>query len=128
LAAFAAAPFAGVSGMKIGVQAVRIALPGFIIPFMGVYDSALLLQSGTWLDTAYVTFKAVLAILLWGGTSVGYWLAPLAWWERAWAFVAACFLVAALPVTDEIGFALTALLVIWHVARTRAVRAAPRAP
>ncbi|HXF45465.1 MAG TPA: TRAP transporter permease [Burkholderiaceae bacterium] len=128
LAAFAAAPFAGVSGMKIGVQAVRIALPGFIIPFMGVYDPALLLQSGTWLDTAYVTFKAVLAIILWGGTSVGYWLAPLAWWERALAFVAACFLVAALPVTDEIGFALTALLVIWHVARTRALRAAARAP
>jgi len=119
LAAFAAAPFAGVSGMKIGVQAVRIALPGFIIPFMGVYDPSLLLQSGTWLDTSYVTIKAVLAIILWGGTSVGYWLAPLRWYERAWAFVAACFLVAALPVTDEIGFGMTALLAVWHVGRTR---------
>jgi TRAP-type uncharacterized transport system fused permease subunit len=69
----------------------------------------------------------VLAIILWGGTSVGYWLAPLRWYERAWAFVAACFLVAALPVTDEIGFAMTALLVVWHVARTRGLRAAARA-
>ncbi|MFZ5540971.1 MAG: TRAP transporter permease, partial [Pseudomonadota bacterium] len=119
LAAFAAAPFAGVSGMKIGMQAVRIALPGFIIPFMGVYDPSLLLQSGTWLDTLYVTFKAVLAIILWGGTSVGYWLAPLRWYERAWAFVAAGFLVAAMPVTDEIGFGMTTLLAVWHVARVR---------
>ena len=38
LAAFAAAPMAKVSGMKIGVQAVRIALPGFVIPYMAVYD------------------------------------------------------------------------------------------
>ncbi|MEW5879437.1 MAG: TRAP transporter permease [Pseudomonadota bacterium] len=119
LAAFAAAPFAGVSGMKIGMQAVRIALPGFIIPFMGVFDPSLLLQSGTWLDTLYVAFKAVLAIILWGGTSVGYWLAPLRWYERAWAFVAAGFLVAAMPVTDEIGFGMTTLLAVWHVARVR---------
>ena len=66
LAAFAAAPFAGVSGMKIGVQAVRIALAGFIIPFIAVYSPALLLQGGTWFDVTYVTVKALLAIGLWG--------------------------------------------------------------
>ncbi len=50
LAAFAAAPFARESGMKIGVQAVRIALAGFIVPFMAVYSPALLLQGGRWFD------------------------------------------------------------------------------
>ena len=44
LAAFAAAPMAKESGMKIGVQAVSIALPGFVIPYMAVYDPALMLQ------------------------------------------------------------------------------------
>jgi TRAP-type uncharacterized transport system fused permease subunit len=44
LAAFAAAPMAKVSGMKIGVQAVKIALPGFVIPYMAVYDPNLMLQ------------------------------------------------------------------------------------
>ncbi|MBP0575231.1 TRAP transporter large permease subunit, partial [Mycobacterium tuberculosis] len=44
LAAFAAAPMAQESGFKIGLQAVRIALPGFIIPYIAVYDPALMLQ------------------------------------------------------------------------------------
>ena len=119
LAAFAAAPIARESGMKIGVQAVRIALAGFIVPYMAVYAPALMLQGGTWFDTGYVVVKTIIAILLWGGTAIGYWLAPMNWMERIWAFVAAAFLVAAIPLTDEIGFALAIALLVWHVLRVR---------
>ena len=89
---------------------------------MAVYAPALMLQGGTWWDTGYVVFKAVLAIVLWGGAAIGYWLAPLRWFERTWAFVAAAFLVVAAPATDEIGLGMTAALVIWHVLRLRARR------
>jgi TRAP transporter 4TM/12TM fusion protein len=119
LAAFAAAPIAKESGMKIGLQAMRIAIAGFIVPYMAVYAPALMLQSGGWVDVAYVVFKAVVAILLWGGAAIGYWLAPLRWFERAFAFAAAAFLIVALPLTDEIGLAMAAVLVVWHVGRTR---------
>jgi TRAP-type uncharacterized transport system fused permease subunit len=122
LAAFAAAPIARESGMKIGVQAVRIALAGFIVPYLAVYTPALMLQGGTWFETAYVVVKAIVAILLWGGTSIGYWLAPLNWAERLWAFAAAAFLVAAVPLTDEIGFAMGAALLAWHLFRIRGTR------
>jgi TRAP-type uncharacterized transport system fused permease subunit len=122
LAAFAAAPFAGVSGMKIGVQAVKIALAGFIIPFMAVYSPALLLQTGGWFDVTYITIKVLVAIGLWGVAAVGYWLAPVNWFERIFAFVAAAFLITALPLTDEIGFALAALFAVWHVLRARSAR------
>jgi len=124
LAAFAAAPIARESGMKIGLQAMRIAIAGFIVPYMAVYAPALMLQGGTWWDTGYIVFKAAVAIALWGGTAIGYWLGPLNWFERAWAFLAAAFLVAALPATDEIGLGLTAVLCLWHVYRVRARRAA----
>ncbi len=122
LAAFAAAPIARESGMKIGVQAVRIALAGFILPFMAVYAPALMLQQGSWLDTGYVVLKAIVAIVLWGGTTIGYWLAPLNWIERAWAFTAAALLVAAVPVTDEIGLAAAAALALWHFIKVRRLR------
>jgi TRAP-type uncharacterized transport system fused permease subunit len=46
LAAFAAAPIAKESGFKIGFQAVRIAMAGFVIPYVAVYDPALMLQGG----------------------------------------------------------------------------------
>jgi TRAP transporter 4TM/12TM fusion protein len=128
LAAFAAAPIARESGMKIGVQAVRIALAGFIVPYMAVYAPALMLQGGTWIDTGYVVVKTLIAILLWGGTAIGYWLAPLNWIERLWAFIAAAFLVAALPLTDEIGFALAIALAVWHFLKVRGQRRAQTAP
>ncbi len=124
LAAFAAAPIAKESGMKIGFQAMRIAIAGFIIPFMAVYSPALMLQGGTWWDTSYVVFKALVAIALWGCTAIGFWLAPLNWFERLWAFVGAAFLVVALPISDEIGLGMAAALVVWHVLRSRSYKKA----
>jgi TRAP transporter 4TM/12TM fusion protein len=129
LAAFAAAPMAKESGMKIGVQAVKIALPGFVIPYMAVYDPTLMLQpvpglegASYWLAVLYIVAKATLAMILWGAAFVGHLMRPLALWERILAFVAAGFLVAAVPITDEIGFALAALMIGQHLWRVRAAR------
>jgi len=126
LAAFAAAPMAKESGLKIGVQAVKIALPGFVVPYMAVYDPTLMLQpvpglegTGYWLAVVYIVVKASLAMGLWGVAAIGYFLTPLTWWERLWAAVAAGLLVAALPVTDEVGFVLAALFIGYHVWQTR---------
>lgn len=119
LACFAAAPIARETGLRISVQAIRVAIAGFIMPFMAVYSPALMLQSDDWGAVAYIVFKAVLAIAMWGAGAIGFLFAPLAWWERLWVVVAACFLVAALPLTDEMGLAAIALFVAWHWWRTR---------
>ena len=119
LAAFAASPIAQASGLKIGVQAIRVAAAGFVVPYMAVYAPALMLQGGTWFDTAYIVFKAMLAIGLWGAASIGYLRAKLIWPERILSTAAAAFLIVALPVTDEIGFGLSAILIIWHFWRVR---------
>ena len=122
LAAFAAAPIAHESGLKIGIQAVRIAIAGFVVPYIAVYSPALMLQSGDWLDTSYVVFKALVAIAMWGAGAIGFLITPLNWFERIFAIVAASFLVAAVPLTDEIGFAAVTAFVAWHVWRSRAGR------
>ncbi|HEX3633542.1 MAG TPA: TRAP transporter permease [Casimicrobiaceae bacterium] len=127
LAAFAAASIAKASPMKIGWKATHIAIAGFVVPFMAVYDPALMLQPrppSTTVDIVaaiYVSFKAVVAIALWGGAAVGYLRGPLNWVERIVALVAAALLVAAIPWTDEAGFALCAMLVAWHLFRARAL-------
>jgi len=122
LAAFAAASIAKASPMKIGWKATHIAIAGFVIPYMAVYDPSLMLQSGTWLDTAYVVLKAVIAIVLWGSASIGYLRAPINWAERIVATGAAFLLVVAIPWTDEAGFALAAAFVGWHWLRSRPVK------
>lgn len=127
LACFAAAPIAGASGLAISLQAIRVAVAGFIIPFMAVYAPALMLQGDPgWMEVAYVVFKALLAIWLWGCTAIGYWLGPMSWLERLWAFVAAALLVAAVPLTDELGLAAGLALLGWHFWRHRP-RPAPTA-
>jgi len=119
LAAFAAAPIAGASGLAISFQAIRVAIAGFIVPFMAVYSPALMLQGDDLGATAYVVLKALVAVGMWGAGAIGFLLTPLNAAERVTAIVAASFLVVALPMTDEIGFAAVAAFVAWHVWRSR---------
>ena len=123
LAAFAAAPIARASGMAIGLQAVRIAIAGFIVPYMAVFAPELMLQ-GEWtvLSVLYIVFKAVVAIVLWGATSIGFLGTPLPWPARLFAFAAAATLVAAQPLTDEVGLALAAAFFVFVVLRGRHAR------
>ena len=119
LACFAAAPIAKESGLKISFEAVKVAAAGFVVPFMAVYTPALMLQDGGplaqavgyWPAVVYIVFKTVLAIGLWGVAVIGWLGRPLALWERLLAMAAAFTLIAALPLTDEVGFALSALFV-----------------
>jgi TRAP transporter 4TM/12TM fusion protein len=131
LAAFAAAPIAKESGFRIGFQAMRIALPGFVIPFMAVYDPALMLQpvkgvegAAYWGAAAFVALKALLAIVLWGMASVGFGRIALTLPERLLAMAAAAFLVVAISWTDGVGFAMAIGFFVLHALRSRA-RALP---
>lgn len=120
LAAFAAASIAKASPMKIGFKATQIAVAGFVMPFMAVYDNALMLQGNwTYAAVAYVVFKCLLAIVLWGGVVVGHLHANLSIAQRVWCAVTAGMLVSALRLTDEIGFGMAAVLVVWCVWRYR---------
>ena len=106
LAAFAAAPIAKETGLKIGVRAVQIAIAGFIVPYMAVYAPELMLQGDKGL-TPPCTWcsRPVFAVTLWGTAVVGYFRSPMNPLERVLAFVAASMLVVALPITDELGLA-----------------------
>ncbi|MBU1236791.1 MAG: TRAP transporter permease [Gammaproteobacteria bacterium] len=128
LAAFAASSIAKEAPLKIGFKAVQVAIAGFVVPYMAVYDNALMLQGDpTALAVAYIVGKALLAIALWGGAAIGYLRAPLAAWERVFAAAAAAMLVAALPATDEIGLAMCAIFIGWHWLRTRRASTPPSA-
>jgi TRAP transporter 4TM/12TM fusion protein len=133
LAAFAAASIAKGPPMRIGWKATHIAIAGFVIPYMAVYDPALMLQPDTAgagvsvVAALYVIVKTIIAIGLWGGTAIGYFLrGPITWPERVFAFAAASLLVAAAPWTDQVGFIASALFVLWHLWRTRGGAAASK--
>jgi TRAP transporter 4TM/12TM fusion protein len=120
LAAFAASSIAKESPMKIGIKAVQIAIAGFVVPYMAVYDNALMLQGDpTVLAVAYIVGKALLAIALWGAAAIGYLQGSLKVWERLFAAAGAALLIAALPLTDEIGILMGGAFIAWRFWQSR---------
>ncbi|MRX51119.1 TRAP transporter fused permease subunit [Paracoccus sp. S-4012] len=121
LACFAAAPIARESGLKISGEAIKIAAAGFVVPFMAVYSPALMLQAGDplsaaigfWPSVVYIVVKAVASLGLWGIAVIGWLGHRLNWGQRALAMVAGFTLVVPSAISDQIGFGLGALFVVW---------------
>ena len=132
LAALAAAPIARENPDKIGWEAMRIALAGYVIPFIFVYSPALMLQAGdpmaaSSVSTArwrYATFKALVAIALFGMVAIGFLFTKMTLLERLVAFVAALCLLGEFRFSDAAGFILAVACVLWQLRRRAAVAAA----
>lgn len=130
LACFAAAPIAKSSGLKISLNAIKLAAAGFVIPFMAVFTPSLMLQDGGWMadafgypvEVAYVIFKACVGIGLTGVGLIGFLFVRAGVLERMAFLAAGITLILALPMTDEIGFALGFVLVglqVWRLRKER---------
>jgi TRAP-type uncharacterized transport system fused permease subunit len=122
LAALAAAPIAKENPDKIGWEAMRIALAGYVIPFVFVYSPALMLQAGDPMAAklgfygavALATFKALVAIGLFGMVAIGFLFTRLTFVERLVALGAAFCLLGDFPFSDTAGFVLSAALALWQ--------------
>jgi len=122
LAALAAAPIARENPDKIGWEAMRIALAGYVIPFVFVYSPALMLQAGDPMvaqlgfygAVALASFKALIAIGLFGMVAIGFLFVRLTLAERAVALIAALCLLGGFPFSNPAGFVLTAALALWQ--------------
>ena len=83
IAAFAAAPIARARPMAIGVDACRVALVGFVIPFVLVYNPSLsLVLDFTVEGIAWICTRLTLAIWLLATAVSGYAAMRLALWQR----------------------------------------------
>ena len=121
LACFAAAPIAKESGLKISFEAIKVAMAGFVIPYMAVYSPELMLQGydGNNLinyvfSVFYICIKVILAILFWGITVIGYFYKDLNFFERFVTFLVPFLLIITLPLTDQIAFFLIAVILIYN--------------
>jgi TRAP-type uncharacterized transport system fused permease subunit len=122
LAALAAAPIAKESPDKIGWEAMRIALAGYVIPFIAVYSPALMLQPGDPMAAkigfygavVYATVKALAAIGLFGMAAIGFLFTRMTALERTVALVAGVCLLGEFHYSDWVGYALALASVAWQ--------------
>jgi TRAP transporter 4TM/12TM fusion protein len=124
LAVYAAAGLAKSDLWATGLAAVRNAATSFIVPYMFVYEPALLMI-GDWPTIIWATFTAMIGVMLFAGGLHGYLIGPSTWWQSVLLVVAGLLLIEPGLKTDVIG-AILAVAVIAHQTMTR--RAALLAP
>ena len=119
LAAYAGAGIAKCSPAKTGYIAFRLAISGFILPFIFVYNNELLMM-GTWYNILIAAVSATVGIYCLSGALEGVafvWkIHPL---ERGVLLAAAILLIKPGVITDVTGIVVLAALYAYHSIRTK---------
>lgn len=118
IAAFVGAGIAKAKPMQVGFTACTIALPAFFVPFIFVYQPALLFY-GTPLEVIQVCFTSTLGALLCAVATQGYFFSKLKGWERILAGLSAIAMLIPETITDFIGIAGLILVFILSTLRAR---------
>lgn len=103
LASFAAAGISGGNPMKTGIVSVKLALAGFIIPYMFVYNNQLLLIDTTFLQGVQVAITACIGVFLISAAVEGFLYTKVNILIRVVMLVAAFMLIDSSFITDVIG-------------------------
>jgi len=104
ITAFAAANLAGSEMMSTGIEAFKLGIAGFLVPFAFVYQPALLLQ-GSWPAVMKAFLLTALGVVCLAAALIGFASRPLQLWLRGMLVVAAVLLV-----FPTMGFELLGLL------------------
>jgi TRAP transporter 4TM/12TM fusion protein len=119
LASFAAAGISGGDPMKTGLQSVKLSLAGFIVPYMFVYNSSLLLLDTTPLLAIRVVITSIIGVFMIGIATEGYVYAKLHTLFRPIVFAGALLLITENVYQDFIGFAILAALIILQKSKAK---------
>lgn len=92
ISAYAAAGLAKSPPMKTGWLSIGLALPAFIIPYVMIFNPALILE-GTILETVWVILEALVAIVGMAGGIIGCVFRPFPMWQRVLLVVSSIIFV-----------------------------------
>ena len=123
LAVFAAAGLAKADLWASGWAAMKIGCAGFIIPFMFVYEPALLMI-GDWPRIAQAFVTASFGITMFAGGLHGYFVTRTTYWQRALLLCGGLLLIDPNWMTDIIGACIAVLVIGTQVLSRRAEREA----
>ncbi len=112
ITAFAAANLAGSEMMSTGIEAFKLGIAGFLVPFAFVFQPALLLQ-GTLPEIIKGTGLTALGVVCLAASLIGYVWCPLNWIQRILFIGAAVLLVFPTIGLELIGVGLAVGLFIW---------------
>lgn len=109
--AYTAAGLAGSDPNKTAFSAVKLALSGFIVPFIFILAPEILLTNvSSWLVTIQAIISAIVGVFLLASAAENYMMAPLRWYERILALIGALGLLYPGTLSDFCGLAILVVL------------------
>ena len=123
LAAYAGSGIAGSDPMKTGMTAFKLALAGFLVPYIYVYSPMLLFIDVVPLEMVQAICTALIGVFLLAMFTIGFFKAPMAWYMRILAFAGALGLLIPGTVSDLAGLAVLVVIYAVQVAKAKKLAA-----
>ena len=123
LAAYAGAGIAGSDPMKTGVTAFKLALAGFIVPYIYVYNPILLFIDVEAAQMVQAICTALIGVFLLAMSTIGYFKAYMQWYLRILAFIGALGLLTPGTITDLCGLAVLVLIYVVQTMKAKKIAA-----
>ncbi|WP_408010386.1 TRAP transporter permease [Pseudalkalibacillus sp. A8] len=114
ITAYTTAGIAGSNPSSTALYAIRIALGGFFIPFVFVYNPELLLQGEDPTGILLTLITAGISCVLFAGSVEGYWFGDLTLVKRIVLFASAVALIMPGMIGDLAGIILLILAFLWQ--------------
>ncbi len=105
LAAFAGAAISGGNPIRTGINASKLGIAAFIIPYMFVLSPAMLGIDATFLDMVHTTITAVIGMIGVSAAMIGQFVTRAWWIERIVLFAGGLLLIDPSGFTDIVGVA-----------------------
>ena len=115
LAAYAGSAIAGSNPLKTGVNATRLAIAAFIVPYIFALNPAMLFIDTMWYDVVLIVITSVVGMFGISAGLEGYMIRPLRFYERILVVVGGLMLVIPGIVSDLIGLVLVVGVVLLQV-------------
>jgi TRAP transporter 4TM/12TM fusion protein len=112
VAAYAAAEVAEADMMRIGAIATRLCTVAFLVPFIFIYEPALLMV-GSWPKILLAFVTAMIGSVALAGALEGWYFRPIGWAFRVPLFVSAILLIVPGHRTDLLGLAAFLAISAW---------------
>lgn len=122
LAAFAGSAIAGGNALRTGVNASKLAIAAFLIPYIFIFSPEMLMIDATVPKVLTVLATSIIGMVALSSSMIGYLLTKEAWWERILFFVGGICLIHPGAMTDLIGLGLLVLLSLNQYRKQRAAK------
>ncbi|SFT67139.1 TRAP transporter, 4TM/12TM fusion protein [Selenomonas sp. GACV-9] len=119
LAAYAGSGISGGNALKTGINASKLAIAAFIIPYIFVLSPVLLMMEGSMAELLFSTVTALAGMVAISSALIGYLAANCLWLERILLVIGGLLMIQPGLLTDVIGLTLFGLILVYQLKRRR---------